>query len=72
MTHWDYRVVQQDDGDLGIYEVYYDDNGRPTSISSERVAPSADSADSLRAEYQRLMKSFDREVLFMRSFNARG
>jgi hypothetical protein len=39
MSHWNYRFVEVDDGkggtEVGLYEVYYDDDGKPNGRTKE-------------------------------------
>lgn len=34
MSHWNYRLVNVDE-EIGLYEVYYDDNGKPNGRGEE-------------------------------------
>jgi hypothetical protein len=37
MTTWNYRVIRYKNGDLGIHEVYYNDEGIPVSCTENAV-----------------------------------
>jgi YD repeat-containing protein len=34
---WNYRIVRHESGDLSLHEVYYDADGKPTSMTAEPV-----------------------------------
>jgi hypothetical protein len=54
--HWNYRIVIKD-GALGIHEVYYDDQGQPSSLSEDSVVPVASSVEELRDVLERLRRA---------------
>lgn len=35
---FNYRIVRHESGDLALHEVYYDDDGAPTSMTAEPVS----------------------------------
>jgi len=37
MSYWNYRILEAEDGTLGIHEVYYDDNAQPISCTADPV-----------------------------------
>ena len=39
MSHWNYRLFEERDGDFSIREVNYDNNGEITSIGGEPALP---------------------------------
>lgn len=43
---WDYRVLDRD-GELAIYEVFYDDDGRVVGHTEAPVSPHADCLQDL-------------------------
>jgi hypothetical protein len=66
MGHWNYRIMKRknDEGgfDFGIYEVFYDDNGK-VSWTENSLTPLCDSADELKEELRIMMDAFDKETL---------
>ena len=67
MGHWNYRIMKRKNAqgqyDFGIYEVFYDDNGKVTSWTEDSLAPVCDSEDNLKAELKIMMDAFDNETL---------
>jgi hypothetical protein len=39
---WNYRIVRRHDGSFGLHEVYYDDTGKPHSMTADPVGFAAD------------------------------
>jgi hypothetical protein len=39
MSHSNYRIVPEDNGGFGVYEVHYKDIGEPYAITTNPVAP---------------------------------
>lgn len=35
---WNYRIVQTDDGDFGLYEVHYGENGIPNNRTEKPIS----------------------------------
>lgn len=67
MGHWNYRIMKRknDQGqfDFGIYEVFYDDNGKVIGSTENPLTPVCDSPDDLRQELKIMMDAFDKETL---------
>lgn len=75
MGYWNYRIIREDFAEAGeetseysIHEVYYDDGGNPVSVTVNRVSPSGESMDELRASFELYKQAFDREPLPMSMF----
>ena len=47
MSHWNYRVMNRN-GDLAVYSVYYDDDGKVKGWSQEPAALSGPSVEDLQ------------------------
>jgi len=62
---WNYRVIRSplEATSLGIHEVYYDEEGRPSSWTEEPCGAVGDNLLELRAEVQYMMEAFERPVL---------
>ena len=67
---WNYRVVSKD-GQYGVHEVYYDEQGEPTSVSESSVVPVADSVAELRECLETLLAAFKEADLNFDVFRAR-
>jgi hypothetical protein len=61
---WNHRVIQHDDGTLGIYEVYYDDDGKPY-MWTEDAFVIGDDADELMEELTRMVACIANDWLEM-------
>lgn len=48
---------------LSVYEVYYDDDGKPNGITSDAVAPVGETLDEIRAELARMLAATGQPVL---------
>jgi len=35
MPIWNFRLVKVEDGTIGVHEVYYDENGKPSSMTEK-------------------------------------
>lgn len=68
---WNYRVVRQVEIDergreevcYGIHEVYYDEDGVPTTCTVNPVAPFGESPDELAEDMDRMRKALEEPVL---------
>ena len=51
---WNYRIMKrknsEGDYDFGIYEVYYDDNGKVKGWTEDSMTPVCSSSDDLKYE----------------------
>lgn len=65
MSTWNYRIVSGDPDHtyVGIYEVYYDDAGRPFARTSDPIGLFGDSVKELRADLSRVLEAFEKPVL---------
>jgi hypothetical protein len=60
---WDYRLLRDSDNNYGIYEVYYNKNGKPCGCSATPVGVSRTSVGEVKAELIMMMKAFNKPVL---------
>lgn len=70
MSHWNYRVLKQvyagDQGNeeyFGIHEVYYDDNDKPHSCSTDAMRPFGETVEELQRDLELMQKAFEKPVL---------
>ena len=66
MRHWNFRVIKRETVDgatYGIYECYYDSNGRIYSISENSIAPQGETIVDLQDEISRMARAFKSPVL---------
>ena len=59
---WNYRVMQSD-GELAIYEVYYDADGKVIGSSESPVFPHGENLEELRADLAHYSEALSMEVL---------
>jgi hypothetical protein len=67
---WNYRVIKIGE-EVGIHEVYYDEEGNPSSYTANPVAVSSyteDGADSLKWILERMLEGVCKEVLSEEDF----
>lgn len=63
---WNYRVirhVKNNEEFYHVHEVYYDDNGTPTMVSTEPIAPYAESVEDLKWVLERMLEALDKPIL---------
>ena len=58
---WNYRVVNKN-GNFGIYEVYYDENGKANAWSQDPMDPYGESLEELKADLKRMMMALERPL----------
>lgn len=67
MSHWNYRIMKREinpkEFEFGIYEVYYDDNGKVNSWTEESLTPTCDSEEGLFIELELMKEAFKKEIL---------
>ena len=56
-----YRVLQRD-GEVAVYEVFFDETGHPTSCTATPAAATA-TVDDLRHELEQMLQSLDVAVI---------
>ena len=59
---WNYRVVSYEDH-LRIYDVYYDDNGKPTGRHEQPTYIYGDTIGSLREQIDWILEAFNKPIL---------
>ena len=57
------RKNNQGQFDFGIYEVFYDDNGKVKSWTENSLTPVCDSEEDLKEEIKIMMNAFQKETL---------
>jgi hypothetical protein len=62
MSHWNYRVMVKD-GQFGVHEVFYTDDGVITGYTAQPVFPRAESAEELAKELGRYQRALGEPVL---------
>jgi hypothetical protein len=63
---WNYRVVcteNEAEVSYAIYEVYYDDDGRPEARTERPSYPAGETLEELREDVQRYLAALDQPVL---------
>lgn len=61
---WNYRVIVAPDGQHGIHEVYYEDDGKTIKFWSENpIAPGGESVKELRSDIGAMLHSFSKPIL---------
>ena len=64
---WNHRVLAMEiECELyyGIYEVYYDENGKPNGYSEKPVTVAGDTIDNLKCTLKRMHQAFRKPVLY--------
>lgn len=61
MTTWNYRVAKNEDGELFIVEVYYDDNDVPQFWSGSQK-PYGEDIGSLRTDLEYMLEALDKPI----------
>jgi len=64
---WNYRIIARKDHDdfhFAIHEVYYDENGNPTSWTERDVGIAGYSLDELKQAYKHYGIAFKKPILF--------
>jgi len=62
MSSWNYRVVDCDE-DLRIYDVYYDDSGKPIARHIEPTYVYGQNIDELRDQLLLMLAALEKEPL---------
>jgi hypothetical protein len=74
---WNYRVLsrtkynglrKEEYQELGVHEVYYDDEGNPTSCSVDPITPWGFSFVELRKDFELMRRAFEKPVLRYEDF----
>ena len=59
---WEYRVMEHN-GELAIYEVHYDDDGRVRGYGEHPTYPAANTMEALRENCELYVAALDKPVL---------
>lgn len=59
---WNFRVVRRN-GELSIYEIYYNSSGVPRGISEDPVVPVTDTLDELTEVLDLMKVATEKEIL---------
>lgn len=64
---WNYRIMKRKNSEgtfeYGIYEVYYDENGKVSSWTQESLTPVCSSSNDLEYEMKFMMEAFKNDTL---------
>jgi len=79
MTTWNHRVIHKiQTGPQGssvdyyeIHEVYYNEDGKPTSVTLEAVVPYGESPDELKDDFERMQEAFSKPILDYSDFDTK-
>ncbi|TAF52960.1 MAG: hypothetical protein EAZ61_07375 [Oscillatoriales cyanobacterium] len=63
MTTWDYRIIQEPEGDLAIREVFYDETNTIIGCTDTPIEPFGQTIDELRQCLADLQAALDRPIL---------
>ncbi len=67
MDKWNYRIlkrkISESEFEFGIYEVYYDENGRVKGYTENSLVPTCESTEGLLIELELMKHAFDLEVI---------
>lgn len=66
---YNYRVVKED-GDLRIYDVYYNEQGEPIATHTAPTYVYGETVEDLRVQLQLMLEALDKPVLDMRSIGS--
>ncbi|CAI3936769.1 unnamed protein product [Commensalibacter communis] len=62
-NHWNYRVMKSSVNGLGIYEVYYNEDGSIQGFSHNIVSPRGDSLKELNDDLLLYVKALEKPIL---------
>jgi len=48
---------------MSLFEVYYDDAGKPTNITRDPVAPGGDTLEEVRSDLEHMLDALKKPVL---------
>ena len=69
MSHWNFRIVEND-GLYGIHEAYYEDGvEKPHSISKESMSPFGETFEELKEDVEKFVVALDKPILHYKDFS---
>ncbi len=64
---WNYRImkreISENEFEFGIYEVYYNENGKINGWTEESIVPVVDNKEGLKSEVVEMLKAFNSETI---------
>jgi hypothetical protein len=69
---WNYRVFQNDAGEVGIVEVYYDKDGKPIARTEGFMNPYGETLMELRTDIEWMLVALEKPVLTSKDFPNEG
>ncbi|RFA30017.1 hypothetical protein CAI21_07305 [Alkalilimnicola ehrlichii] len=64
---WNYRIVRKQ-GVLAVFEVYYDEDGKPETCTADPVAPQGETLDELRGDLEHYVAALASPILDIEQF----
>lgn len=61
--HWNYRVMLDRSGRVGIREVYYNNDGEIVDWTTERMDPWGETIEELKLDLDKFNEALDKPVL---------
>jgi len=57
------REISENEFEFGIYEVYYNENGKINGWTEESIVPVVDNKEGLKNEMEEMLKAFNSETI---------
>ena len=57
------REISENEFEFGIYEVYYNENGKINGWTEESIVPVVDNKEGLKSEVVEMLKAFNSETI---------
>lgn len=74
---WNYRIVKKqvwlgkslgEEVQFAIHETYYDDNDKPTAITTGPMKPYGETLEELKSDLEKMVAALDKPVLIWEDF----
>lgn len=65
---WNYRLVKSNTGIIGVFEVYYDSEGRPCACTAHPAQVMGESVEEILKIVNNMKQAADRPILHMEIF----
>lgn len=69
---WNYRILQYEDGEYGLHEVYYDDEGRPEGCTEDALLGPYERPTDLLWDLENIKEALRKEIIRYDKFSGKG
>lgn len=63
MSHWNYRVKRISEDTVGVFEAYYNDDGKIVGLSEDAVCPTGETVEDIRERLMLVLEALEEPLI---------